>query len=95
MLLGIMSLEDKGSDNSEFFSPLHLSYAGYVRDVTPYVWSDRHVALCYLPSGIKTLDESPQPFTNKDGSIVLVFEGKIHNMKEIKQTGTVLTGIIR
>jgi asparagine synthase (glutamine-hydrolysing) len=43
------------------------------------------LTLCHFPSGIKTLDESPQPFTNEEGSIVVVFEGKIYNLQEIKQ----------
>jgi len=46
-------------------------------------WHNRHVALCWIPSGIDTLDEASQPFATRDQSIVSLFEGKIYNSAEI------------
>jgi asparagine synthase (glutamine-hydrolysing) len=53
--------------------------------VRPTVWANPHMALCLVPSGIDTLDEAPQPFTNEDRTVVVIFEGKVHNSTEIKR----------
>src|SRR5919106_1645356 len=51
----------------------------------PAVWANAHVALCSMPLGIDTFDEVPQPFVNADGTIVVIFEGKIYNSAEIRR----------
>ncbi len=48
-------------------------------------WANGKVAFCAIPRGIATLDEGPQPLMNEDGTIALVFEGKIHNADELKR----------
>ncbi len=46
-------------------------------------WHNRHLAFAWIASGIDTLDEASQPFTNADQTIVSLFEGKIYNLAEI------------
>ena len=50
----------------------------------PVVWSGGHVAAAWVPSGIPTLDEPDQPFVSGDGSVTVLFEGKIHNAAELR-----------
>ncbi len=49
------------------------------------VWASQHIAFSWLPTQIDTLDEFDQPFLSKDGAIVVIFEGKIYNLAEIKR----------
>lgn len=85
MILGIL---DRDRDGSEFKRVL-LQTAAHVREgnggMQATVWASRHFAFCSTPVGIATLDEAPQPFLNEDGSVVVMFEGKIHNIAEIKR----------
>jgi len=85
MFLGLMV--QKKSDYEQDNPICRLNSSGFLdeKNARKCIWSDPSVALCYLPTGIKTLDEFPQPFINRDESIILVFEGKIHNLHEIKQ----------
>jgi asparagine synthase (glutamine-hydrolysing) len=46
-------------------------------------WHNRHLAFAWIASGIDTLDEASQPFTNADQTIVSLFEGKIYNASEV------------
>jgi asparagine synthase (glutamine-hydrolysing) len=46
-------------------------------------WHNRHLAFAWIASGIDTLDEASQPFTNADQAIVSLFEGKIYNASEM------------
>ena len=85
MFLGIMLVGNKSSNRDDLIRRLRVPDSKGMKDAVPYVWSDRRVALCYIPSGIRTLDESPQPFTGRDDRVIVVFEGKIHNVQEIKQ----------
>ncbi|GAG12494.1 unnamed protein product, partial [marine sediment metagenome] len=85
MFFGKIRLADNKISGKDPVQHLGLTKLRTSRDVSPHVWSDDRVALCYVPSGIKTLDESPQPFTNTDASVVAVFEGKIHNAHDIKR----------
>jgi asparagine synthase (glutamine-hydrolysing) len=46
-------------------------------------WHNRHLAFAWIASGIDTLDEASQPFTNADKTIISLFEGKIYNASEM------------
>jgi len=49
----------------------------------PEVWADGPVVLAWIPQGMRTLDESGQPYQNESKTITMVFEGKIYNLEEI------------
>jgi asparagine synthase (glutamine-hydrolysing) len=46
-------------------------------------WHNRHLAFAWIASGIDTLDEAFQPFTNANQTIISLFEGKIYNASEM------------
>src|SRR5213593_4909533 len=58
--------------------------AGQRMDAQPAVWSNRHLAVCWVPEKIDTLDEHGQPFLSCDGTVVVMNQGKIHNVDEIR-----------
>lgn len=85
MILGILDNRSQAGELQKdlLWTATRLSQGrGSIR---PTVWAGPHLAFCSVPLGIDTLDEAPQPFTNEDGTIVLMFEGKIHNSTEIKR----------
>ena len=47
------------------------------------ITAGRQVAMAWIPSGIRTLDEPDQPFISEDGAVQLLFEGKIYNRQEL------------
>jgi asparagine synthase (glutamine-hydrolysing) len=81
MILGIL---DKRQGAAELRAEL-ASRAGKAGHPEPKLWASNGVAFCSIPRGIESFDEASQPFATEDGSIVLVFEGKIHNLEEIEQ----------
>ena len=50
----------------------------------PVVWSNKHLAVCWAPDKVATLDEYPQPFLSCDNTVVVMSQGKIHNVEELK-----------
>ena len=79
MILGIL---DKDRPGAELHQELSASVDQAAQAAS--VWANGHLAFCCTPRGIPTLDETPQPFVNEDETIVVMFEGKIHNVHEIK-----------
>ncbi len=79
MILGILDKDRPGAE-------LHQELSAFVDQAAQAasVWASGHLAFCCTPRGIPTLDETPQPFVNEDETIVVMFEGKIHNLHEIK-----------
>ena len=49
-------------------------------------WSRDSLAIISIPRGIPSLDEPAQPFHSPTGNVTVFFEGKIHNLQEIKNT---------
>ena len=47
-------------------------------------WHNDHVAFCWVPSEIDTLDEPIQPYKNDDQTVLSLFEGKLYNAAEIQ-----------
>ncbi|MEE9186611.1 MAG: asparagine synthase (glutamine-hydrolyzing), partial [Bacteroidota bacterium] len=41
--------------------------------------------MCSIPAQIDSLDETPQPFTNEDQTIFVMFDGKIYNTRELQR----------
>ena len=85
MILGAFDRTKSAADLHEMLSPVAKNTPFGSTEVPRTVWARDGVALCYSPRGMVTLDETPQPFVNDDESIVVVFEGKIHNVDEIKR----------
>jgi asparagine synthase (glutamine-hydrolysing) len=84
----ILGVWDRNRSGSELEAELLRSGAQLVegkRNARVKAWHNRHVAFCWIPSEIDTLDEASQPFANGDQTIVSLFEGKIYNAAE---TGT-------
>jgi asparagine synthase (glutamine-hydrolysing) len=86
MLLGIL---DKGRRDRNLTQDLLQAITQLPQsrdDHQPRVWSNQHVAFCYVPSGIETLDEPDQPFSSLDQQVVAIFEGKVYNVSELKNS---------
>ena len=82
MILGVW---DRDRTGSELAAELVLAGARAQGKKNPRVtaWHSRHLAFTWIASGIDTLDEASQPFTNADQTIVSLFEGKIYNASEV------------
>lgn len=85
MFVGLMQFHKGDGGQNDLVRRLKMLPSPDARTIGPFVWSDALVALHSVPTGIRSLDEFPQPFMNKEGSILVVFEGKIHNSRELKQ----------
>ena len=55
-------------------------------DLQVKAWANKHMAFCSVPLQIPSLDEASQPFWNADQTIAVIFEGKIHNVAELKSS---------
>src|SRR3712207_58606 len=51
----------------------------------PAVWADETLGMCFVPRGVPSLDEHPQPFLGVGGTAVMMSEGKIYNLPEIER----------
>jgi asparagine synthase (glutamine-hydrolysing) len=85
MILGILDRAGQSGELKQELLEVTAQMPQVGRDLQSMVWANRHLALCWIPSSIDTLDEPHQPFLNKDQKIVVVFEGKIYNITEIKR----------
>ncbi len=83
MILGILDRGRPGSELKEELLQVVARQEG--RSDRAIVWASRHLAFCVTPLQIDTLDETPQPFMNQDQSIVLLFQGKIYNTREMER----------
>ena len=86
MILGILDKTRQSAELTDRLLRAAQQVSSERQGVDVEVWSNGNLALCSIPRGIRTLDESPQPFLNEDESVVMVFEGKIHNANEIRET---------
>jgi asparagine synthase (glutamine-hydrolysing) len=85
----ILGIFDTGRQGSALKQDLQRVMARLSRgraSVQPTVWVNAPLAFCSIPLGIDTLDEAPQPFVNEDRTIVVVWQGKIHNIAEIRRS---------
>jgi asparagine synthase (glutamine-hydrolysing) len=85
----ILGLFDREAGEGELEPALRRAaerVCGERETARPRIWVGSGVALCSLPAGIASLDEAPQPFVSEDGAIAAVFEGKVHNGAELRQT---------
>jgi asparagine synthase (glutamine-hydrolysing) len=84
MIIGILDKYKQDSELNQELLRVAEAPKGKSIDKAAF-WSDQHLAFSFIPVQIDTLDEAPQPFINDNQTIVLVFEGKIYNMAEIKK----------
>jgi asparagine synthase (glutamine-hydrolysing) len=84
MILGILDRDRRGSEVEQHLLRVTAQMSNGTDGVKTIVWANQHLALALIPRQIATLDEVPQPFVNEDQTITMMFEGKIHNIEEIK-----------
>jgi asparagine synthase (glutamine-hydrolysing) len=85
MILGILDRDRQTSDLKQELNRLAAQISEASNATPAIIWRGQNLAFVSVPHQIDTLDETPQPFMNDDQTIVLVFEGKIHNLKEVKK----------
>ena len=83
MILGVMDRSGTGGELEAQLRRASARLAQGKKNVRVTAWHNRHVAFCWIPSEIGTLDERSQPFATRDESVVSLFEGKIYNSAEI------------
>jgi asparagine synthase (glutamine-hydrolysing) len=82
VILGVWDRDRTGSElEAELLRAGTRAQAKKNAQVT--AWHNGHLAFAWIASGIDTLDEASQPFTNADQAIVSLFEGKIYNASEV------------
>ncbi len=84
MILGIFDRDRPGGALKEQLFQAAGHAAMTPDEERPAVWAQGAVAMCWAPRHIETLDEGPQPFVNAEGTLALVFNGKIYNLDELK-----------
>jgi asparagine synthase (glutamine-hydrolysing) len=84
VILGVWDKNRLGSELEAQLLSAGAQLAPRRRNAQVKGWHNRHLAFCWIPAGIDTLDEASQPFANGDHTIVSLFEGKIYNAAEIR-----------
>jgi asparagine synthase (glutamine-hydrolysing) len=85
MILGILDKDRRGSEVKQHLLRVTAQMSNGMDGVQTAAWANQHLALAAIPRQNGTLDEIPQPFVNEDQTITVMFEGKIHNIEEIKR----------
>ncbi len=84
MILGVW---DKRNAEADLKHEVARALAGWSRaraEDPPHLWAQAHLAMGYVPCGIETLDEQPQPFLGKTSAAVVV--GKLYNQVDIRRS---------
>jgi len=86
MILGIWDPNCQGMQLKEDLVRAAPQAYGGRPDLQVKAWANKHMAFCSVPLQIPSLDEASQPFWNADQTIAVIFEGKIHNVAELKSS---------
>lgn len=85
MILGILDKKKSTADLKRELLPVMQARGG--GEGGPFnAWAHDHLAFGWIPSHIDTLDETPQPFVSHDRTVAMVFQGKLYNSDEIRDS---------